>query len=305
MTQPRITVITPCCNQEHHVERTICSVLDQGYQNLDFRVVDFGSDDATRHILDHYAGQLTWTNVDRAAGVAAAINTALGACDGQVVSILGADEVYLPGALHAVERRWNTPSNTGWLVGHWASIGEDDRLLGRTDAVAPESLAAFLMHDCAGWPLSAIFWDVRLARTMGDFDTSLQFSFDYEYWCRLLAAGNRPQVVPHKVLAARRVPARPGDGSGILHRGLENIAAAMRYADQLPWRQRYELWVNCDRRRRIYALAAAELNGRQATRQLVRQTLRRPWWLADESFRRTLLRGVSHPVPQHMLRPAA
>ena len=60
--------------------------------------------------------------------------------------------------------------------------------------------------------------------------------------------------------------------------------------------ERYALWANCDRRRRIYTLAEAELKGDQAQRFLLSQFVRHPWWLTDEHFRQALMHGVEHPM---------
>ena len=57
---PRISIITPSLNQGAYLERTVRSVLDQGYPDLEYIVVDGGSTDESVSILERYDERISY-----------------------------------------------------------------------------------------------------------------------------------------------------------------------------------------------------------------------------------------------------
>lgn len=304
MTQPRITVIMPNLNRGEFIERAICSVLDQGYDHLEFFVIDGGSTDQSKEIIELYQDELAGWMSAPDNGLGDAMNRALEHATGDIVTILHSDDVMMPGALDAVAARMTAADAPRWVVGHCLRIGENDEMLGHLSPSVPRSFHAFLMHDSGVLPPPATYWTRAAIDELVAFDASLRFVPDYDLACRLLAAGDSP-VVMSQTLAARRESSISRSATRTIRRGQEQIAVARNYANHLPLPERYALWRNCDRRERIYASAEAELQGSHAQRFILSQVVRHPWWIVNDTIRHLLRAGVTRPVPAALDRPAA
>lgn len=301
MNRPRLSVVTYLGDRPAAwLERTICSVLDQDEVEIDCFVAHDGPLEEAACVTDYYGDELG--AVDARAGwtPAEAIGASLARTRGDLVAVINAGDLYLPGALETVARAWCDQGGPSWLLGRVMHIGNEDQLLGRAYLDVPASLAEYLRHDCSQWPMAACFWDRRFLEVHGPLNRDFRVCYDYEFWCRLLAGGERPRVVRGQDLVAQRQLRIPRSAAATLREGLEAISVAALHSHDLGWVDRCSLWLNVEKRRRIYALAEAELHGRSARSDLVIRAMRHPWWLADDAFRRMLLHGIEHPVPADM-----
>src|SRR6185437_10786811 len=96
---PKISIVTPSFRQAAFIERTVASVVDKGYPNLEYYVQDGGSEDGTCAILERYADRLAGWQSRPDRGQSQAINRGFAKTSGEIMAWLNSDDVLLPGAL--------------------------------------------------------------------------------------------------------------------------------------------------------------------------------------------------------------
>lgn len=235
-TWPRISVITPSYNQGAFVERTLRSVLLQGYPNLEYIVMDGGSTDASADVIRHYERHLAHWQSARDAGQSDAINRGVARATGEIVAWLNSDDYYLPGALHAVARRWMQADRPRWVVGTCVFLDDAGRHLYDWPP-EPKALLAEAVTLGAGVPQASGFWSRDLWREVGGLDESLHFTMDEDLWMRFYLAGARPTVVPEK-LAVRFVQADSKTAAQLPKFSRDFASLIRRYRSRVPVGQR-------------------------------------------------------------------
>lgn len=180
---PRITVVTPSFNQARFLERTICSVLDQGYPNLEYIIVDGGSTDGSVDIIRRYAHRLNCWVSEPDKGQSDAINKGLRRATGEWVAWQNSDDVYLPGTFQDLVCTAAERPRAGLIIGDMMLIDECDRSLRDIRYVTPRYRA--LLAEGMVLTNQAAFWRRTLHDQVGFLNENLHYCFDYEWFLRL------------------------------------------------------------------------------------------------------------------------
>lgn len=203
---PRISIITPSFNQGDFIEETIQSVLEQGYPNLEYIIVDGGSPDGTLDIIKKYERWLSWiSEPDR--GQAHAINKGLCMATGEVIAYLNSDDLYQPGALFQVGNFFADHPDASWVTGKCRIIDSDNLEIRNIITwyknfwLLVKSYSVLLVIDYISQP--ATFWRKSIMDEVGFFDESLYYTLDYDYSLRV-GKNNRLWVI-NDYLASFRV----------------------------------------------------------------------------------------------------
>jgi glycosyltransferase involved in cell wall biosynthesis len=108
--QPRISIITPSFNQGRYLGENILSVANQGYANTEHIVIDGGSTDDTKQVLEKHKDKLAYSVSERDNGQSDAVNKGFAKATGDIIGWLNSDDYYSPGALNAVAKAFVDPS---------------------------------------------------------------------------------------------------------------------------------------------------------------------------------------------------
>ena len=137
MFQPKLTVITIVYNNVPDIERTVLSVLNQSYANIEYLVIDGASNDGTLAILKQYEGRISRLVSERDHGIYDAMNKGLALATGDYVLFMNSgDEIY---ALDTVEKLFAAESDADIYYGETEMYDENWKSLGQRRHQAPEN----------------------------------------------------------------------------------------------------------------------------------------------------------------------
>ncbi|MEM1183435.1 MAG: glycosyltransferase family 2 protein [Planctomycetota bacterium] len=260
---PSIALVTPAFNAGKYIESTLSSVLTQGYDRLEYVVVDGGSSDNTVDAIRARESDLTAWVSEPDEGMYDAINKGFAKTSGEVMGWINADDVLLPGTLATVGEVFGRFPEIEWISTRTpAAIDERGSIIkiNRHAAFSAHGFARGVHFVHAGWPAECFlqqegtFWRRSLwNRAGGKLDASYKLAGDFELWCRFAQHAElvsidvplglfryHPEQASGQNLAkyleeARRAYAANGYGPPTKARGLVTMAKKLFSDGALHW----------------------------------------------------------------------
>ncbi len=179
---PKISVVTPSFNQGQYIEATIKSVLEQGYPNVEYIIMDGGSTDGTVGIIEKYSEHLAYWVSEPDEGQTDALIKGFDRASGDILCWLCSDDLFEPGALREVAQIF--AEHRDWQVVYGDSLWMD--VEGRP--IRPKKEIGFnhfiWMYDYNYLPQPSTFWRRGIYEQVGGLDAQMKLAMDADLWAR-------------------------------------------------------------------------------------------------------------------------
>jgi glycosyltransferase involved in cell wall biosynthesis len=220
-TSVKVTIVTPSYNQGRFLKRTIESVLNQTYPNIEYIVMDGGSKDESVDILKSYGDRFRWVS-EKDKGQTDAINKGLRQATGQILAYLNSDDTLELDAVETVVKFFRENQDIDLVYGDANYIDEDDEITGRY-LTAAYSWDRLVQDCCVCQP--AAFWRSSVVERFGLFDDELDYVMDYEYWLRIGQGGGGIRHLPVLLANSRLYPeTKTMSARGLIYREIFEVS---------------------------------------------------------------------------------
>lgn len=179
MNYPKISIVTIVLNGEKTIERCIKSIINQNYPNLEYVVLDGGSQDQTNKIIEKYKDSIHKYKSEKDKGITDAFNKGVQLAEGDIIGIINADDWLEDGVLNKIPQLFT--DDTEILYGRVNQFFND------------KIIVTYANHNLLPVRMTinhpAVFVRKDVYHRMGYFDLSFKVSMDYEWLLRCFCNG--------------------------------------------------------------------------------------------------------------------
>lgn len=185
----KISIVTISYNQAQFLEQAIVSVINQDYSNVEYIVVDPGSTDGSREIIEKYRSKIGRVVYEKDAGAADGLNKGFSYATGDIFGFLNSDDELLPSALSRITAFFKANMKADVVSGCGYFTGSDGTRLRR---IVPSKLTPWLyVHGGVTVFQQGTFFRASYFKKVGGFNIENKTCWDGELFLDMGLAGAR------------------------------------------------------------------------------------------------------------------
>jgi len=214
--RPKISIVTISFNQKEYLRKCIDSVLSEKDGQVEYIVVDAGSTDGSRDLIESYGNRIDHVIFEPDEGPADGLNKGFGRATGDIGYFINSDDFLLPGAVGRMQRLWQgSPHIDILLGGAWMvdGAGEPLREVLPTRLSLPKLLSGQSLMVQHG-----LSFRMAVFNKIGGFNSRNRTCWDYELLCEMLKQSQHFKLTDEKFGVFRfHDTSLSGGGHGEIH----------------------------------------------------------------------------------------
>lgn len=185
----KVSIITVTLNSEETVEKTILSVINQNYQDLEYIIIDGKSSDKTLEIIKKYQNKIDILISEKDTGIYDAMNKGVSKASGEIVYFLNADdELFDEYVISEIVKEIETKTEFDYFYG---GVISRNIFGGKSENIRMQKISNMAIKLGRNIPHQSLFVRRYLFEKLGLFDLRYKINADYEWECRLVKKGYR------------------------------------------------------------------------------------------------------------------
>jgi len=207
----KVSIVTISFNQARFLEKCILSVVNQEYKNIEYIVVDPGSTDGSREIIEKYRDEISKVIYEPDSGPADGLNKGFRHASGHIYGFLNSDDILEPYAIRKIVDFFSTHEEYDVVSGHSWIIDENGKRIRRLYS----DKFRLWMAACGACILSqpSTFFSSEKFKEVDGFNVSNRIAWDGELFIDMALRGAKFSLID-EILSGFRVHPEAITGGG-------------------------------------------------------------------------------------------
>ncbi|AVK82806.1 hypothetical protein C3943_04140 [Lysinibacillus sp. B2A1] len=175
----KVSIILPTYNRAIFIEKAIKNCLEQSYQNIELIVVDDGSIDETKNVVDKFNDDRLLYFYKENEGLPSAINFGMKKSTGKYLTWTSDDNFFYKDAIKKMVEFMNQQDEPSFIYTNMEYIDKNEEVVGVMNSNCQNRI---YLHNYIG---ACFMYDRKVYESIGDYDEKLRLVEDYDYWIRV------------------------------------------------------------------------------------------------------------------------